>query len=116
MEKSKLFSVSIKDCEVQTFCTGGNGGQHRNAKQNGVRVIHHPSGARGEHRDGRDQFINKREAFTKMAQSKEFQLWARIEAARLQGKPSVEQIVDRMMQPENMRVEIKDEKGRWVKE
>jgi hypothetical protein len=33
--KKLLFSVTAKDFDVETFCTGGNGGQHRNAKRNG---------------------------------------------------------------------------------
>lgn len=55
--KILLFSLTKKDFEIQTFCTGGKGGQHRNAKQNGVRIIHTASGARAEHRDGRDQYL-----------------------------------------------------------
>ena len=56
-DKVLLFSLTKKDFEIQTFCTGGKGGQHRNAKQNGVRIIHAASGARAEHRDGRDQHL-----------------------------------------------------------
>jgi peptide chain release factor 2 len=55
--KVLLFSVTKNDFEIQTFCTGGKGGQRRNAKQNGVRLIHLASGARAEHRDGRDQHL-----------------------------------------------------------
>jgi protein subunit release factor B len=44
--KELLFSLTANDFEFQTFCTGGPGGQHKNAKQNGVRCIHPPSGAR----------------------------------------------------------------------
>jgi len=57
MPKQLLFSLTAKDFEFQTFCTGGKGGQHRNAKQNGVRCIHPPSNAVGEHRDGREQYL-----------------------------------------------------------
>lgn len=56
-EKTLLFSLTKKDFTIQTFCTGGKGGQHRNAKQNGVRIIHPASGAVAEHRDGRDQHL-----------------------------------------------------------
>lgn len=55
--KHLLFSLTKKDFEVSTFCTGGKGGQHRNAKQNGVRILHPASGAVAEHRDGRDQHL-----------------------------------------------------------
>lgn len=82
MEKRLLFSVTAKDFVFQTFCTGGKGGQHRNAKQNGVRCIHKESGARAEHRDGRDQYLNKREAFLKCVASKDFQAWHKAEVNR----------------------------------
>lgn len=113
-DKHLLFSLTRKDFEVQTFCTGGNGGQHRNAKQNGVRVIHPASGARGEHRDGRDQGKNKAEAFKKLAASPIFLAWHRQEVARRLGQLTEEErlhrkvtaIVDAMMADENLQVEL----------
>ena len=62
-----MFSVTLKDCEVQTFRSGGKGGQNQNKRDTGVRIIHHPSGARGEARDERSQLLNKRLAFKRMA-------------------------------------------------
>jgi hypothetical protein len=38
--KQLLFSVTIKDCDVQTFTVQGGGGQRRDKKQTGVRIIH----------------------------------------------------------------------------
>lgn len=67
MTRQLMFSVTIKDCEVQTFRSGGKGGQNQNKRDTGVRIIHHPSGARGEARDERSQLQNKRLAFTRMA-------------------------------------------------
>lgn len=100
-EKTLLFSLTAKDFEFQTFCTGGKGGQHRNAKQNGVRCIHTASGARAEHRDGRDQYRNKQEAFRKCAESPVFQAWHRLETARRLGQPidtrTIDEIVDEQM-------------------
>jgi protein subunit release factor A len=105
-EKRLLFSLTRKDFEFQTFCTGGKGGQHRNAKQNGVRCIHHASGARAEHRDGRDQAKNKEQAFIKCVNSPEFQRWHKLEVAKRLGEVvSVEELVEKAMQPENLRVE-----------
>jgi len=101
-----LFSLTKKDFVVQTFCTGGKGGQHRNAKQNGVRIVHPDSGARAEHRDGRDQFRNKQEAFKKLVGTKEFLLWHRAECARLLGQTkSIDAAVDEQMQDKNLRIE-----------
>lgn len=84
--KKLLFSLTKDDFEFQTFCTGGSGGQHRNAKQNGVRVIHPASGAVAEHRDGRDQRKNKEAAFTKIAETKAFKAWHKMEVARRLGQ------------------------------
>src|SRR5574343_104541 len=110
-DKTKLFSVTIADCEIQTFRSGGKGGQNQNKVESGVRIIHHPSGARGEGREERSQLANKRRAFERMAQTKEFQRWAKSTAAKLSGQKSVEEIVDEMMQPHNLKVEVRNEQG-----
>jgi protein subunit release factor B len=60
MARELVLSVTLKDCEVQTFRAGGKGGQNQNKRDTGVRIIHHPSGARGEARDERSQLQNKR--------------------------------------------------------
>lgn len=105
-EKTLLFSLTKKDFEVQTFCTGGKGGQHRNAKQNGVRIIHKASGARAEHRDGRDQAKNKAEAFKKLVESKAFKAWHKYEVARRLGQvKDIEKAVADAMRSENLLIE-----------
>jgi protein subunit release factor A len=104
--KTLLFSVTAKDCDFETFCTGGNGGQHRNAKQNGVRVHHRASGAVAEHRDGRDQRKNKEAAFAKLAETKLFKTWHKNEVARRLGGPTIDDVVDAQMAPENLKVEV----------
>lgn len=107
-----LFSLTAKDFEVQTFCTGGNGGQHRNAKQNGVRIIHTASGARAEHRDGRDQGKNREAAFRKLVETPEFIAWHKLEVARLTGAIShAEAVVEAAMEPDKLRVEVRTDKG-----
>lgn len=110
-EKKLLFSLTKKDFEIQTFCTGGPGGQHKNAKQNGVRIIHPASGARAEHRDGRDQARNKVAAFKKLAETPAFKKWLKSEVARrlhplvvkLQQDLNVK--IDTMMDAVNLRIE-----------
>ena len=110
MEKTLLFSLTSKDFEFQTFCTGGNGGQHRNAKQNGVRCIHPASGARAEHRDGRDQRKNKEAAFRKCCESAQFKAWHRVEVLRRKGQlREIEAAVDEAMRPENLKIEFGSE-------
>ncbi len=105
-DKQLLFSLTSKDFEFQTFCTGGAGGQHRNAKQNGVRCIHPPSGARAEHRDGRDQHRNKQEAFRKCCESPEFRAWHRMETMRRLGlAKDIDKVVDELMALKNLKIE-----------
>lgn len=70
-----MLRVTIDDCEVHTFRAGGKGGQHQNKTDSGVRVIHPPSGARGESREHRSQLHNKRAAFGRMARSAAFVAW-----------------------------------------
>lgn len=109
-----LFSLTRRDFEVQTFCTGGNGGQHRNAKQNGVRIIHTASGAVAEHRDGRDQAKNKAEAFRKLAETPAFKAWHTAEVARRLGmERAAEDAAELAMRIDKILVEVRTEKG-WV--
>jgi peptide chain release factor 2 len=52
--------IEVKDIdiEMQTFCSGGPGGQHQNKTQSGVRLIHTPTGVRAESRTERSQHKN----------------------------------------------------------
>jgi protein subunit release factor B len=113
--KTKLFSVSIHDCRVDTFRAGGKGGQYQNKVESGVRVVHEASGAVGEARDSRDQLHNKRAAFTRMAESKQFQAWVRLKAAELATGKTIDQLVDESLVDSNILVEVKNEEGRWVR-
>jgi protein subunit release factor B len=111
MERRKVLSVTAADCELQTFRSGGSGGQNQNKRDTGARYIHHPSGARGESRDERSQWQNRKLAWRRMLDSKEFQLWLRrtlgqeaareAEAARYE-VPAAE-----------CRIEVRRQ-GRWV--
>ena len=113
--KRKVFSVSITDCRVDTFTVGGRGGSGKDTSNTGVRITHEPSGAVGKASDTRMQSHNKKLAFVRMAESKEFQVWARLTAAKLSTGKSVEDIVEEAMTPKNIKVEVK-ENGVWVAE
>lgn len=113
--KTPLVSVTIKDCTVQTFRSGGKGGQHQNKTESGVRIIHEPSGAVGESREYREQPQNKKAAFRRMAESQEFQTWIQIESVRKMGKlDELDQRIDHEL-THNTKVESKDENGRWIR-
>jgi len=117
MQKQLLFSVTAKNCELQTFTCGKKGGGGKDTSNNGVRLIHHPSGARGEGRDTRDQKTNKRNAFLRLVKTKEFLNWHRVEVAKKLGNTTIDvnAAVDATMNPQNLLVEIQTKRG-WVNE
>lgn len=102
----KTFSITIKDCVVQTFRAGGKGGQNQNKRDTGVRITHKPSGAIGESREHRTQLENKRAAFKRMAESPKFTIWVN---RMLYGFDRVEKEVEKMMnRDQDFVIEIKN--------
>ena len=77
MKKNRqlLFSVTAKDLRIDTFRSGGKGGQNQNKVNSGVRITHDASGAVGESREHRDQLQNKKAAFKRMCDTIEFKSW-----------------------------------------
>lgn len=108
--KSKylLFSITIKDCEVQTFTVPGHGGSGKDTSNTGVRIVHKASGASGRAVDTRSQKKNKELAFKRMAESKTFKAWHKLECARRLGQPTIDEIIDQQMQDSNLLIEYAD--------
>lgn len=102
MARELVFSITAKDCEWHYFKSGGHGGQKRDKTDNCVRVTHKPSGAVGRSTRHREQFRNRQEAWRKMAESPKFLAWAK---AMVAGLPPIEEVVDKMMAPENLKIE-----------
>jgi len=108
----KLFSVTRKNCRWDYYKGSGPGGQKRNKTENCCRCTHKDSGAVGKSEDGKSKEHNKRNAFKRMAETKEFKKWVRLESARLSGElVRIEEYVEREMKY-NVRVEVKEE-GKW---
>jgi protein subunit release factor A len=49
----------LAQCRVETFRSGGKGGQHQNTTDSGVRLVHEPTGVRATSRSDRSQHRNK---------------------------------------------------------
>jgi protein subunit release factor B len=110
MKKDLAFSVTKDDCEWQEFRVGGAGGQHRDKTSAGIRVTHPPSGATGRATDSRSQLQNRRNAFKRMTQTVAFKTWV---TRQLANGPTVEERVEKDMQPENLLIEGR-ESGTWA--
>ena len=111
MSRELLFSVTLKDCRVDTFRCPGKGGQNVNKRDTGVRVTHEPSGAVGQSCDERHQLRNKKTAFRRMAESPEFRAWVRSRSA---DSARVVAAVERELWPDRLQVEVLED-GEWVK-
>lgn len=102
LSKKLIFSVTIKDCEVDYIRGSGAGGTKRNKTHSGVRVRHKPSGSIGQATETRSQLENKQLAFSRMANTKTFQTWCRVKALNLE---PLEDIVNKLMAEENIKIE-----------
>lgn len=65
--KELIFSARRKDFRVDTFASGGPGGQHQNKTESGVRITHINTGLTAECRESRSQHMNKATAFRRLA-------------------------------------------------
>ncbi len=59
-ELDETIEIEVKESDLimQTFASGGPGGQHQNKTQSGVRLIHKPTNVRAESRTERSQHKN----------------------------------------------------------
>ena len=85
MNRQLLFSLTRKDFDIQFFRCGSSGGQHRDKTSNGVRIKHRASGVIGESTESRSQAENKKKAFRRLTECKDFKWWHKLETARLMG-------------------------------
>jgi protein subunit release factor B len=93
-KKELLFSVTAADCVFKDKRGSGKGGQKKNKTNSAIQCFHEPSGAMGEAEDHREQSLNRKLAFRRMAESTEFQVWAKLKADAAMGKVEIEEADD----------------------
>jgi len=69
----------LAECRVETFRSGGPGGQHQNVTESGVRLVHLPTGIRASSREQRSQHRNREIALTRLRE--------KLEARQRKAKP-----------------------------
>lgn len=108
--REKAFTLTIKDFEVHTFSTSGAGGQRRDRKRTGVRIVHPASGVSASCSDTRSQHENKMIAFRRLVNDPKFRYWCDLE---VRGIESAERWMAENFTSDNIRVEVKN-KGKWL--
>lgn len=89
-----IFSVTADDCEFLAKRGSGAGGQKRNKTSSAMQCFHAPSGAMGESEDQREQSQNRKLAFQRMVESKEFQGWLKVKIEALKENIEIEEVDD----------------------
>lgn len=120
MARELVLSLTRKDFVVETYKSGGAGGQHRDKTDTCVRIRHPASGAVGQACESRSQTTNKKNAFLRLAGSEKFKAWLRVETGRSvlrrdEIEREIQCAVQQMMAPKNLLIEI-GENGEWVPE
>ena len=92
----------LAECRVETFRSGGPGGQHQNTTESGVRLVHLPTGVRASARDERSQHRNRALALRRLRD--------KLDALTREEKPRVPTRVPRAQKEK--RLEEKKRRGR----
>lgn len=104
-----LFTLTKKDFRIDTFRSGGKGGQHQNKVESGVRITHKETGISAESRTARSQHRNKKLAFQRLCKNEEFLKWLKIKSIH---EEEIQENIKEMMKPENLKIESR-ETGKW---
>jgi peptide chain release factor 1 len=116
MPKERIYCLTKDDFVLQTYKGSGAGGQHRNKRETGVRILHPDSGAKGESCEHKSQLQNRKAAFRRLVAHPKFKMWHSIQIYEYNRGKKIQQEVDEMMQAKFLKIEVKDDEGRWVED
>jgi hypothetical protein len=116
MGKELLFSITKKDLKIDFFSGTGAGGQHRNKHQNCCRIHHFVSGASATGQSNRNRQSNIREAMLGLVKHPKFKVWHSSRIAEITSGKTIDEIINKQMQEKNLKIEVKDESGKWIRQ
>jgi len=114
--KELLFSITKKDLKIDYFSGTGAGGQHRNKHQNCVRLTHVDSGVTVTGQSNRDRVSNLKQALENLVKNPKFKIWHTHKVNEIFTGKKIEDIVEEMMEPNNLKIEIRNKNGKWIDE
>lgn len=111
--KQRITILSRKDLEFSYYCGPGHGGQAKNKVASGVMIRHLESGASGRAHDSRSQGQNKHAAFKRLCATPQIKFWIARKLHEIHNSETMEETIEKECHPKNLKLEIKDEHGRW---
>ena len=116
MKERTKFSVTKKDFTLTWFNGSGGGGQHRNKHANCLRLKHNDSGVTTIGQDHKERPRNQKDALRRMAEHPKFKAFIDLKLTEIEEGITLEAKIDKMMAPDNLLIEVKDDQGKWVKD
>jgi len=101
--KKLIFSLTKKDFRVDTFRSGGKGGQNQNKRDTGVRITHLESRIASECREERSQEQNKRKAVRRLCEDPKFKFWVKKKAFELEN--NIDKLIEEQMKDQYLNIE-----------
>lgn len=114
--REHILSLTKKDFIIDNYKASGPGGQKRNKTESAVRIRHEPSGAIATCCEERSQSTNKARAFKRLIDSSKFQVWLKMEIARVTGviDQVTKEVDTSLSNPKNIKTEVHNEQGQWT--